>query len=1155
MLPRLQPLWFSATMASPEELQHLYCTHGLASEVFPTSQTKVIAQLVETLKHFQKVCRDQFVQDNAAAPLLCSYSFDATRTMLSTTQSSKAPAGAVLRKGQLSQELLMQRLVLRVPPSLATENVLMVFAEPVSLGSGKGMWHVFSAACKFAPLPRSLGHKGPLLQHVCADRAQLSAVSRLLQGRSRLYYESLSTSSAPAALLSELDFFLSCGCGLHDVHNSLKWALSPYTQGEVLKDSHIVLEALRNSHLPLILSVPSFLESSLSIRSEPTSESATRQFWSLMGVEASHLELFVNRDPHYSEGVLSVNGTLDEDFSALMEEASACVMILLQFQAWSDSRFGSMTVGAKRLVAALSVGLESIVEASKSCPLTSSYHLNGFFRLNSKLRRFFVVTAIAGGLTLELSNIIMADDRLLLHQSEFKDCLSDEIFFVHGLEDSVWQRLCAIAKTEDSWRMLRSEVLNAVHVAAGYVTDKIVSQWQEYPWRLAALPPEQALAELREARQPPDNAVALQIWRLMQVGYSDEKLHTLLQLMRHTSWSTLNVEQAHGSSATVRTFHPSMSLDMHLMRAYLHQCRHLFTTSLEEKREQKLVVRREGLLQKRTPRITARQAYFQQCVRQLQLTVGHTSLSPSVLRVLMQQHVHQFRRLTVAQLRAYEGEAALMTEQKKQQLQEDLAYVDSQLRIHRMRSAEALATYGLPNFASSVKLSAGDLGKLFTAWTMNSWTPSSIRSLRSAACEPSEAPPDPVSEKFSAAAQALQLTKRADPPEWVKVLCEYREALQGLILLPEVADGSVAYRFLFASQNPRFAVFQNLVVAKSAKPELPLMEDGWPHLFQYVDAYVPWTFQLLPCEYSKHVQLPDLEPHQIYVLEDGLYVEQSQLHCYGTLQRLDDLLRAYPHHHLHTSEPKAKKARAAATPLLAEEAEAHPWLHRYLPESSRKQAPHSSSSSASHTASQQPTAALASEDKIAAVWASLAEVRAEWAAVDMWQGDDFRMSLRGGQWTAAHRGCVTDAVAAQVASDTGRQWVSMYQEQRMATFSSLRYTQRIATLLASEWCRKRQFFLNVWLQHGGGPHHYTAAEVESYQSSPEWSDFVRDTAPTHQALERATALNEWVPRLPDAPAAFRFKLGPLRKTGPCLPRVHHCVITDMYITTQNPLMS
>ena len=113
------------------------------------------------------------------------------------------------------------------------------------------------------------------------------------------------------------------------------------------------------------------------------------------------------------------------------------------------------------------------------------------------------------------------------------------------------------------------------------------------------------------------------------------------------------------------------------------------------------------------------------------------------------------------------------------------------------------------------------------------------------------------------------------------------------------------------------------------------------------------------------------------------------------------------------------------------------------------------------------------------MWAVLEDTRAQWAEHHAWQGDDFRVTLRGGQWTAEHRGCVTDAVAAQASSDLAKKWVAAYQENQMASFSSLRYTQEIATLLAVEWCRRHQYYLNLWVDHGAVPHHYTAEEVGS----------------------------------------------------------------------------
>eukprot|EP00971_Amphidinium_carterae_P186802 3708044-Amphidinium_carterae.1 len=64
----------------------------------------------------------------------------------------------------------------------------MHFCEPSSLHNGKSVWYVFERVCRFAPLARRLGHTGLSLQHVVADRAQLSAIERALRWRHLAFY-------------------------------------------------------------------------------------------------------------------------------------------------------------------------------------------------------------------------------------------------------------------------------------------------------------------------------------------------------------------------------------------------------------------------------------------------------------------------------------------------------------------------------------------------------------------------------------------------------------------------------------------------------------------------------------------------------------------------------------------------------------------------------------------------------------------------------------------------------------------------------------------------------------------------------------------------------------------------------------------------------
>ena len=96
-------------------------------------------------------------------------------------------------------------------------------------------------------------------------------------------------------------------------------------------------------------------------------------------------------------------------------------------------------------------------------------------------------------------------------------------------------------------------------------------------------------------------------------------------------------------------------------------------------------------------------------------------------------------------------------------------------------------------------------------------------------------------------------------------------------------------------------------------------------------------------------------------------------------------------------------------------------------------------------------AAPLSEEQVAKVWEDLAEVRAAWHQGGAVPGGDFQTSLRGGAWTKQHKGVVADAVAATAATTEAKNWLHKVDGQ---------------TLMAGEWCRRRQFFFNLWMQQG-----------------------------------------------------------------------------------------
>ena len=74
-----------------------------------------------------------------------------------------------------------------------------------------------------------------------------------------------------------------------------------------------------------------------------------------------------------------------------------------------------------------------------------------------------------------------------------------------------------------------------------------------------------------------DDAMTSKLASLQQMGYPEDRIYEVVQLMAEASWTSMGVEQQHGSCALMRRLHPEYGLETLAQRAFLHSCRHLFT--------------------------------------------------------------------------------------------------------------------------------------------------------------------------------------------------------------------------------------------------------------------------------------------------------------------------------------------------------------------------------------------------------------------------------------------------------------------------------------------------------------------------------------------------------------------------------------------------
>ena len=201
------------------------------------------------------------------------------------------------------------------------------------------------------------------MQHLVADRAQLSALERLLRCRQAAYYQLASPGGAELSLAECSDLFFANGCALHDVQNALKWCLEPHLKGDMLSDMHIILESLRSNAHKLLEGLPKHLIATSEERDaeQIAGLDARQQFWSLLGVEASMLERVANIDPWFEDGSLLVN-PLDTGDSDDLEELSAVVMYLMRWRCFTESRFLSMAEAATGFLGSMCCGLTRLAK-------------------------------------------------------------------------------------------------------------------------------------------------------------------------------------------------------------------------------------------------------------------------------------------------------------------------------------------------------------------------------------------------------------------------------------------------------------------------------------------------------------------------------------------------------------------------------------------------------------------------------------------------------------------------------------------------------------------------------------------------------------------------------------------------------------------------
>ena len=1065
--------------------------------------------LVECLKqHLKNKCL-ALVQTSQGMPVLYSHSADATPLKCSTTAVVSSEGASLTRKAKLLHEFLVQRGVVKTRAADNSVSMAFLFADTVPMSAGKKAWNYFSAGATFFPLLRNTGHRGICVQHHSADRAAFDAIDKAYRQRHQAYYTpGMGPDLGPEGPLLELtDWILGSACSCHDLQNGLKWSLSSLWSGQVIQDLHICMEALRNSFETLLGKLPAFLSQHLAFHTEHQDPDKVMSFWRAVGIEADMLERVCEISPWFADGFLWVSAHLAEDEDAIAK-VTFVLVYMCQWRRFCDSRWVTIGPSCRPLLWCLCIGLEQWVSLTRSDPGESDYHLHGFSRLSPTIKKCAAVASISANVTDAVLTEALLDDRLVRRAAELKQVMLDEVLWVQGIDSFVWDRLATVVGAKQTGVGLANAAIHASYVQVAFAKFRVFNVLEAYPWSLAVGDIEDNLDDLAATDSPISDPTTQKIRVLLQQGYNRKQVALGVALFREVSFSTVAVEQAHASAACIHKYHPAYESLMLSTRATLHQSRHLFLTPPGDRVEAKAAGKLATMKQKSPFKASGSNAFLASLMEQGRMAMPEGSKLPrAFVDGVVRQHHAWFNALSLEDQAAFHAAARAQAESRLVEVMGDIAHFQDAMHLRKTRAAEELRNEGVKNSVTLARFSTADYESLEAMMSDPTLpTGAALRSLREAKCSPPESPPPHVIEALQQCPTVASPVPLLEFPGWVKGLCWQRKNIVGTAYGLSFEPGSQVFYFLFASQSPLAAHFLPVTVGEPLWPAMELLSPT-----ARLDAWQEHPAFLLEYEAQDIISgdlLPEMSEAAVKVLPGLTFQPGGSLATDFQPVALSEFMGTLPGQESGRSE-RSSKPPAPSKASLKQAAVEHPWLHEFLPPARR---PHLSPSGSSAPASssgrgpEDPTP----EHALSGVWRELDLKRQQWAVETAGLGDDFTTVLRGGPWTQSTMGKATDRCTAQAKSGTPTRWCQMYGLNKIASFSFSVYGEVAAAALSAEWCKRMQFFFDLWLD-GPDDFAYRPEDRQAYRPSDRWLRFVA-ALPNHgKARQRAEAIETLFP--------------------------------------------
>ena len=1033
-------------------------------------------------------------------------------------QRVRESAGDVVvnRTTRLRTEFILQRSMIKT--LIGSDMHFAVKIERPRPLAEKKCNDIWVAANDHMAMLKLQGHKGISITFYLQDGLMAKPFGKRMQARHKLFFNPkhcpLKFDDEADLMLSELsDWVFALNCAAHCASRALKWGLMTMVVGEsLLEDVHILCSSLLRASTGLHKNVREFVARCVSFdRDPPDNVQDIEALWTSLDVEPHMLDMMVKVNPYFNGQKLRVSASLESEVDAINTVVTV-VRYCMHWVDFSDTRWTKVGQAGRLFMRSVLIGINEIVNMTVADDAVSKWHLNGYLKRGSvAAKSYLAVSALAARPSESFLLELMEDDRFLIHYQRMWQVLSDEHQYLLGLPMLIYSTLAEVVHTDA--QEFRSQVITCSVVSIGFLEMELWQPLSQPPFKYLIGNVHDNLAGLLSETNVID-VVSGKMQALAAAGFMEE-VESACVLARESSWTTILVEQAHGSAAQIMHRHPQLEAEALCNRATVHNGRTLFYSGTFEKHEARLVSMQEELMKQldNTKYTGPRQAYVSMLIAKVKASrvIGDPS-EHALRRAVIKAHGKEFGKLSHAQVQELRKKAGVLVMRKVDSLSESLQHVSSQLKSLHERKAEA-GKGGVVNHVDSIRFGPDDFLRFAELW--DDFSASDLSKL-----QPPPARIPPAMEKVLLdTIDELQIALSLKPA-WLSDLVAHRDEFQGVAFWCETShpDCSVIFKYVVSLSQPQRAMFLQCerVLPAGSGVSVPMI-GGVP-----VPVHRPDCFQYEALRFVDDRHVPWQNTDEVWIIPEVVF--------HGAEVRSTSWPLPWAvftrYHHLKPVVPDARPPSShsgrrvrVTQDMLAALLLEFPWLTLAELEGmvNTKAVAHSGGAGHGRSGGGQSSAGPVSEVPeavIVAVGVELSNLREQVAEEQAGREIYFQVKVLGRDKSQArYRGLCTDfGVAPNEASI--RLWaqaVGWPPAPGQKNFSVNKFGRQGARMLADELCNRSIFFMSSWVA-AGSPAPYSFEDVApAYVRRREFQDWLDDLPLSSDSAKAALIIHGLVP--------------------------------------------